>query len=201
MAAQNSATYPHEGLRSYLSNLPKDLGGVELSYQQIEVLIGQALPAQAHEFSWWSIRAEESSHHSNSWTQAGFGISMLAKSKDGLGSVTFARGLQRWPGVAVDSCVFGEMAFAERLSELSSGYLESAKLLCVRLGENPDELNWPRGSVVSFCYRHAVELFLKSCITLREPVEKCDHKISNLRRQYLKLYPGKEFRLITDSCG
>ena len=32
--------------------------------------------------------------------------------------------------------------------------------------------------------RHAVELFVKSCIVHREPVEKCDHDISGLRKQY-----------------
>jgi hypothetical protein len=82
---------------------------------------------------------------------------------------------------------------AERLRQLASAYLDSGRLLCVHLGEHPDDLTWPRGAVVCFCYRHAVELFVKSCILHREPIEKCDHSISSLRRQYFRLYPGKEF--------
>jgi len=104
------------------------------------------------------------------------------------------RGLDRWPGLAVDSKAFGQKPVDKRLRELALGYVQSAKLLSVFLGENPDQLTWPRASVACFCYRHAVELFLKSCILLRIPaIGKCSHDISFLRREYLRLYPGEEF--------
>jgi hypothetical protein len=74
------------------------------------------------------------------------------------------------------------------------GYIQSAKLLCISLGEHPDELSWPRASVVCFCYRHAIELFLKSCILHRIPaIQKCSHDISVLRKEYSRIYPQPEF--------
>jgi hypothetical protein len=109
----------------------------------------------------------------------------------------FVRGLQRWPGIDVDSTEFGRLPVDERLRQLALGYVQSAKILCIGLGENPSELTWPRASVVCFCYRHAVELFLKSCILHRRPIEKCDHDISKLRKQYLRLYPDQEFNFNT----
>src|SRR5262249_47330299 len=81
----------------------------------------------------------------------------------------------------------------ERLRQLALGYAQSAKILCIGLGEEPSGLTWPRASVVCFCYCHAVELFLKSCILHRGPVEKCDHDISKLQKQYCCLYPQQEF--------
>ena len=67
-------------------------------------------------------------------------------------------------------------------------------MLCNKLGENPSELAWPRAAVVCFCFRHAVELFLKSCILYREPrIVKCSHDIRELKDQYFRLYPHREF--------
>lgn len=100
----------------------------------------------------------------------------------------------KWPGVRVDSSEFGELPVHERLHQLAIGYLSSAKSLCTELGENPALLSWPRASVVCFCFRHAVELFLKSCILYRiREIQKCSHDIASLRKQYLGLYPGPAF--------
>jgi hypothetical protein len=89
---------------------------------------------------------------------------------------------------------FGQQPVDSRLRGLALGYVQSAKLLSIFLGENPHELCSPRASVACFCYRHAVGLFLKSCILHRLPaIEKCSHDIGGLRKEHLRLYPGPEF--------
>jgi hypothetical protein len=104
------------------------------------------------------------------------------------------RGLERWPGLAVDSKAIGQQPVDLRLRELALSYVQSAKLLSTYVGENPNELSWPRASVACFCYCHGVEQFLKSCILHRlRDIDKCSHDISALRRDYLRLYPGQDF--------
>jgi hypothetical protein len=103
-----------------------------------------------------------------------------------------------WPTVMVDSWQFGKLPVDQRLRQLAIGYSESAKRLCRQLGEQSETLTWPLAAAVCFCYRHAVELFLKSCILHRVPeIERCTHDISSLRDQYFRLYPYKEFEFQT----
>jgi hypothetical protein len=184
----------YEGLRAYLAGLPKEQFTVELPFAQIEELIGGPLPAESSEYDWWRIdEGGPNTPQSRAWAEVGFGLGAIAGLSNKSGWVQFVRGLHRWPGVGVSSWEFGHMPVAERLRQLATAYLQSGKLLCIHLGDNPGEPNWPRGAVVCFCYRHAVELFVKSCILHREPVAKCDHDISNLRKQYFRLYPQEEF--------
>jgi hypothetical protein len=197
MTTLDSATDRYDGLRKYLAGLPLDRYNVELKFSRIEKLIGGPLPPEASDSAWWRIDGGSPSPQSRAWGDAGFGIGAIAGLPDRSGWVSFVRGLHRWPDVGVSSWEFGQLSVVERLRQLAIGYLESGKLLCIYLGENPSELTWPRGAVVCFCYRHAVELFVKSCILHREPVEKCDHNISGLRKQYLRLYPQEEFSFRT----
>jgi hypothetical protein len=81
----------------------------------------------------------------------------------------------RWPDVGINSHDFGRLPHYERLRQMALGYARSAKSLCVELGENPDRLDWPRASVVLFCFYQAVELFLKACILYRSPGERLGH--------------------------
>jgi hypothetical protein len=100
----------------------------------------------------------------------------------------------RWPGIVVNSWQFGNLPVDERLRQLALGYLQSAKILCLGLGECPHELTWPRAAVVCFCFQHAVELFLKSCILHQTgEIQKCSHDIASLRKQYFDLYPDRAF--------
>ncbi|MBO0701060.1 MAG: hypothetical protein J2P46_21875 [Zavarzinella sp.] len=196
MTTPNTTTSRFEGLRAHLAGLPREQFSVRLPFTEIEELIGQPLPPESSKWEWWTDSDGPDTPQSRAWTTAGFGIGVIAglpNKADKAGWVQFVRGLHRYPRIVTGSVEFGRLSPAERLGQLANAYLESGKLLCVHLGENPDELTWPRGAVVCFCYRHALELFLKSCILQREPIDKCDHRISNLRRQYRRLYPGKEF--------
>jgi hypothetical protein len=169
-----------------------------MTFVEIEALVGEALPDAASEWEWWLKTSEGANMPQAAWLDAGFGISSIAyRSADSPGEVVFARGLHRWPTLCTPSWEFGNLPVDERLRLLALGYIRSAKRLCTALGENPSELTWPMGAVVCFCYRHAAELFLKSCIFHREPVTKCDHDISKLRKQYFRLYPHKDFEFQT----
>jgi len=97
----------------------------------------------------------------------------------------------------VRSDKFSQLPYADRLRELAYGYLESGKVLCVNLGENPNDLSFPRALVVCLCCRHATELFYKSCILYRGEIEDCNHDIGNLKRQFKRLYPEPEFEVRT----
>ncbi len=194
MTTPHTSASRYEGLRAHLAGLPGEQYSVELPFSQIEELIGGPLPVEASEYEWWRTdNGGPNTPQSRAWVDAGFGLGAIAGLEDKSGWIQFVRGVHRYPGIGVKSREFGQLSADERLLQLAIAYLESGKLLCGHLGENPDELSFPRGAVVSFCYRHAVELFVKSCILHREPFDKCDHNISSLRRQYLRLYPGKEF--------
>lgn len=196
MSPHRSAADKYEPLRAYLAGQPKQQYVVRLTFREIEDILGDALPDLAYNSSarWWTGEPDASdAPQSCVWLEAGFGVSAVAHQSATSGWVEFVRGIHRWPGVGVDSWEFGHLPVDERLRQLSLGYLRSARKLCIGLGEDPSELTWPTAAVVCFCYRHAVELFLKSCILHREPVEKCDHDISKLQKQYCRLYPQEEF--------
>jgi hypothetical protein len=196
MSPRNSSEYNYEPLREFLAGQLHQ-NKVSLTFKEIEVLLGDSLPEPAYSSSagWWTV---SDSPQSRAWLEAGFGLSLVAHQTDTSGWVEFVRGLQRWSGVVVDSKQFGQKPFDERLHELALGYLQSAKLLCILLGEHPNELSWPRASVVCFCYQLAVELFLKSCILHRIPaIEKCSHDISKLKKEYSRLYSQQEFHFET----
>jgi hypothetical protein len=197
MSSPHSNFDKYEPLRAYLAALPKQQYTVELTFKEIEAVIGSDLPAAAYQTftGWWTTNTDiVEAPQSRAWLNAGFGVAFVGYKTPSSGCVEFVRGLHRWPGIAVDSWKFGKLPVDERLRQLALGYLESGKKLCILLGEEPAELTWPRGAVVCFCYRHAIELFLKSCILHRvSEIEKCSHDISKLRQQYFELYPSQEF--------
>lgn len=180
----------YDGVRNYLASLPLDQYQVELRSAQSEELIGRPLPPEVSDLTYLLNPA---SALCCSFTQAGFGLSCANIEPDGI-VLCLVRGLHRFPGVDVDSQEFGKLPADERHRRLAIGYLESGKVLSSHLGNNPDELTWPRIAPAWFCYRHALELFIKSCILHRGSIEKCDHNISGLLEQYHRLYPQDEFR-------
>lgn len=178
----------HDRLREHLAQQPNDTYVVALSFADIETIIGKRLPAPAFGAwsGWWLSGRPDASPP---WTDAGFGISSIAHTSETTGVVEFVRGMHRWPESHANSIEFAELPPAERLYQLAEAYVQSARILCERLGENSDEVTWPRASVIYFCYRHAVELFLKSCILHKNPLDACDHDIGRLRKQYATIYP------------
>jgi hypothetical protein len=180
----------YDGVRAYLAGLPHDQCAVELRSAQIEELIGRPLPPEVSDPAWV---LDPASALSRSCRQAEFGLIAVMCESDGV-VLCLGRGLHRFPGVYVDSGEFGKLPADERLRKLAIGYLESGKVLSIHLGNNPVELTWPRMAPAWWCYWHALELFIKSCILHREPVERCDHNIGGLVKQYARLYPGVEFR-------
>ena len=60
----------------------------------------------------------------------------------------------RWSEVWVESENFGKLPLHERLRQMALGYLRSAKSQCIELGENPERLDWPRGSATIFGVPH-----------------------------------------------
>lgn len=178
-------------LHDYLAALPQQQSNVRLTYPEIETILGESLPTSAYDGTWWfNSDCGSNTPESYAWLEAGFGIDAVVETAKGW--VVFTRGLHKWSGEIANSRPLGKMHKAERHHQLALGYLQSARILCIRLGENPSELNWPRASVVRFCYRHAVELFLKACILHRTLLSKCNHDISDLKNQYHKLYPQPE---------
>ncbi len=194
MSPHHCAALKYDPLRTYLARQSENR--VSLTFKDIEAVLGATLPEPAYTSpGWWTNQEDQSnSPQSNAWLSAGFGVCLVAHQTGRSGWVEFVRGLHRWSGVVVDSKQFGQKPWDERLRELALGYLQSAKQMCTLLGQHPDELTWPRASVVCFCYWHAIELFLKCCIVHRiGAIEKCSHDISNLRKEYSRLCPQQQF--------
>ncbi len=194
MSARPSTPDEYEALRVYLAG-QRQRFSLRLTFEEIEAILGHTLPDEAYtSCGWWTNEADSTTPQSGAWLDAGFGVDAVAHQSGTSGWVGFVQGLQRWPRLAVDSKEFAQKGVDERLRELALGYVQSAKLLCVSLGERPNELSWPRASVACFCYRHAIELFLKSCILHRMPtIERCSHDISTLRKEFLRMYTHADF--------
>lgn len=200
MSLHRFSAHGLEEMHRFLATIPQQQSTVVMTFAEIEAVLGEPLPDSASEFDWW-MSSDAPNELQATWLETGFGIgSFASRTTTFPGRIEFARGLQTWPTITVDSLGFGQQPVDERYRELALGYAQSARVLCNRLGEEPGDLTWPRASVVCFCYRHAVELLLKSCILHREPVEKCGHNISNLRKQYLRLYPQPVFELAIPYC-
>ena len=187
-------------LRAHLTGLPPDERRVEMSLTQIGDLIGSPLVADGPNPI--DTPSDLPPAMTRALRAAGFGVAEMVLQSDSEDSAEvilhLVRGLHRWPDIAVDSQAFAKTPPHARLHELASAYLESGKLLCVQLADNPSQLTWPRSAPASFCYRHALELFIKSCILHRQPVAKCDHNISGLLKQYDRLFPGDAYRIYTE---
>jgi hypothetical protein len=194
MSARPSTADNYEALRVHLAG-QRHRFSLRLTFQEIEGILGHTLPNEAYSSSgWWTNEGDSTTPQSSAWLAAGFGVDAVVHESATSGWVGFALGIQRWHGLAVDSWEFAQKPADERLHELALGYVQSAKLLCLSLGERPNELSWPRASVACFCYRHAIELFLKSCILHRIPaIERCSHDISVLPKEFLRLYTDADF--------
>jgi hypothetical protein len=80
-----------------------------------------------------------------------------------------------------------------QLLEFARAYLSASKLLCCNVQELKEKARYADGCVVIYTAYHAVELFLKGMILLKNRDAWLHHDIENLAKDYHKLYPGKEY--------
>jgi HEPN domain-containing protein len=97
----------------------------------------------------------------------------------------------RWPLRGVVTEEFAALPEDERMYQMALGNIQSAKSLCIELGEHPERLSWPRGSVVYYLSHLAVELFLKACL-LRKGRRFATHEISELQDAFAEVFPGRK---------
>jgi len=102
-----------------------------------------------------------------------------------------------WQGVAVDSSGFRVLAYHVRLYELAQAFLHAAVIICREAGES-GEPTWPIGSACYFNLYHSTELFLKACISSRDPgAVRSIHEVADLRKKYAEMFPGDQYRFNT----
>ena len=80
--------------------------------------------------------------------------------------------------------------------QYADAYLRAAIRQCEFLAELPLRGPWPDATVALFLAAHAIELFLKAAILLREPgtdPATAGHDISKLTRKFRELFPEPEF--------
>lgn len=80
-----------------------------------------------------------------------------------------------------------------QLFEFARAYLSASKLLCNNVHELKEDARYADGCVVIYTAYHAVELFLKGMILLKEPEAALHHDIESLSKDYHRLYRGKEY--------
>lgn len=97
----------------------------------------------------------------------------------------------RWPLRGVVTEEFRVLPEVERMYQMALGNIQSAKSLCIELGEHPERLSWPRGAVVYYLTHLAVELFLKACL-LRKGRRLATHEISELQDAFDETFPNQK---------
>jgi hypothetical protein len=65
-------------LEKYLSELPESMGGVTLTFEQIENILASKLPASAYEDRrWWDHETEGNHRSTRAWANAGWKVESL----------------------------------------------------------------------------------------------------------------------------
>jgi hypothetical protein len=89
-----------------------------------------------------------------------------------------------------------DLPVPEQYFQYADAYLRAAIRQCEFLAELPLRGPWPDATVALFLAAHAIELFLKAAILLREPgtdPATAGHDISKLTRKFRELFPEPEF--------
>jgi hypothetical protein len=98
--------------------------------------------------------------------------------------------------VQVNSNILDQLPMAERFDRCSAAHLESARVLCQRLIDNPSTQTWEMAMVCMSETRHAVELFLKGAILKADPAAQPSvHDLATLGAMYHKLHPAPDRKL------
>jgi hypothetical protein len=69
-----NAPYKYQSLENYLNSSPSAINEVTLSFEQIETMIGDTLPASALNYrEWWANQSDTTNRpQAKAWTKAGF---------------------------------------------------------------------------------------------------------------------------------
>lgn len=82
----------------------------------------------------------------------------------------------------------------ERHFAYACAYRNAADAFCKQVADDHELCIWPNAAVVLLLAAHAVELFLKGAIYLRDPATEIEHHcIDGLIEEYLKHYPEPSF--------
>lgn len=86
------------------------------------------------------------------------------------------------------------LSVPSRFFSYAHAYRNAAYALCEKMALNNESCSWPNASVVLMLASHAVELFLKGAILVRDPAAILDHhRIDELSDEYSKLFPETSF--------
>jgi hypothetical protein len=90
-----------------------------------------------------------------------------------------------------------DLPVPEQFFQYADAYLRTAIMQCEFVAKSPSYGRWPDAAVTLLLAAHAIELFLKGAILLREPDSdtplKAGHDISELARKFRELYPEPQF--------
>lgn len=89
-----------------------------------------------------------------------------------------------------------DLPVPEQFFQFADAYLKAAIMQCDIVAQPPSYGRWPDAAVVLHLAAHAIELFLKAAILLREPGAEpasAGHDIGKLTRKFRELYPEPEF--------
>ncbi len=101
----------------------------------------------------------------------------------------------RWPGVSVSSTTFNSLPLDQQLFSRAMAFVGAAGAMCERVGEAPEERDWPSASVCYYLLHLATELFLKACLQRRGVCATGTHSISRLLKRYREILPDRKYNV------
>jgi len=89
---------------------------------------------------------------------------------------------------------FSQQSEPTRYIAYANAYLKASRIMCERMKKGSPDRTWPFAAVTMLLAAHAVELFLKGAILVRDPLQaKAHHNIIELKKVYDQLFPEPEF--------
>ncbi len=93
----------------------------------------------------------------------------------------------------ISSKEFSIQTESDRFIAYAKAYLQTSRVICEGMTKSSPTSTWPFASVTMFLATHAVELFLKGMILLRDSSQvKKHHELVGFKRIYDQLFPEPE---------
>lgn len=93
----------------------------------------------------------------------------------------------------ISSDEFSTQSEAARFIAYARAYLQASRVMCKGMTKDSPNSTWPFAAATMFLATHAVELFLKGMILLRDPSQvKKHHELSEFKKSYDQLFPEPE---------